>query len=305
MAKHDIHFQAGDVLKGRYEIIRQIGAGGMSAVYLAEDSHDHNQLWAVKVADMKQKISRRLFSEAKLLSELNHPGLPQIADFFASEDERYFFLVQEYVDGRSLLEVYENQDEPFSEEEVLNISLALAEILDYLHSQQPAIIYRDLKPGNIMITTNGQVKLIDFGIARKFDESKLKDTLQIGTVGFAAPEQFEKQQSDTRTDLFTLGALMYYLLSGGKFVYITQKPIQHFRTGLTKATRTCLEALVQLEPDNRPQSIIEVKEYLQQGIAQLRKSSWHPQLNWWLITKYSVSILSLIAVCLYIYFDQL
>ncbi|MED1561354.1 hypothetical protein AJ85_20755 [Alkalihalobacillus alcalophilus ATCC 27647 = CGMCC 1.3604] len=305
MAKHDIHFQAGDVLKERYEIIRQIGAGGMSAVYLAKDIHDHNQLWAVKVADMKQKISRRLFSEAKLLSELNHSGLPQIADFFASEDERYFFLVQEFVDGRSLLEVYENQEEPFSEEEVLNISLALAEILDYLHSQQPAIIYRDLKPGNIMITTDGQVKLIDFGIARKFDEGKLKDTLQIGTVGFAAPEQFEKQQSDTRTDLFTLGALMYYLLSGGKFVYITQKPIQHFRTGLTKATRTCLEALVQLEPDKRPQSITEVKEYLRSGLVQLQKSTWRHQLNWWLITKYSVSILSLIAVCLYIYFDQL
>ncbi len=193
MAKHDIQLKEGDILKGRYQIIDLIGSGGMSAVYLAKELGRENQFWAVKVADMNRKISRRLFSEAKLLSELNHPSLPQIADFFSSEDERYFYLVQEYVNGQSLYQIFEQKESRMSEEEVIDFCLPLCDVLIYLHSRAPAIIYRDIKPANIMMTTQGELKLIDFGIARKYVSEKAKDTLQIGTVGFAAPEQFEKK----------------------------------------------------------------------------------------------------------------
>ncbi|MCM2677116.1 serine/threonine protein kinase [Alkalicoccobacillus plakortidis] len=141
--------------------------------------------------------------------------------------------------------LFENRTKPFSQLFVLDLAIQLTEILEYLHAQKPAIIYRDLKPGNLMLTKDGRLKLIDFGIARRYDVHKVKDTLQIGTVGFAAPEQFEKRQSDTRTDLFSLGSLMYFFLSGGKFVYITQKPLRTFRKGLSRDVAKIIHQLVQ------------------------------------------------------------
>ncbi|QQZ10439.1 serine/threonine protein kinase [Heyndrickxia vini] len=305
MAKHNIHLAEGDILKNQYEIIQQIGSGGMSVVYLAKECKEENRLWAIKVADMEKKISKRLFSEAKILSELDHPSLPKIADFFSSPDKEFFYLVQEYVEGETLYEWFEQNDCFIDEETVVNICIQLCDVLHYLHSRKPSpIIYRDLKPANIMITKTRDIKLIDFGIARKYTENKAKDTLQIGTVGFAAPEQFEKRQSDTRTDLFSLGALMYYLLSGGKYVYITQKPIQFFRKQLPKSLKKCIHLLVKSNPNERIQTAGEVKDYLKKTQMQLAKGKNHSLKKGLLISKYVFSIFFFIGVIVYIAYDQ-
>ncbi|WP_280772023.1 serine/threonine protein kinase [Salipaludibacillus daqingensis] len=279
MAKHNIDLKPEDVLRDTYKIVRHIGSGGMSAVFLANEIEHEDKLWAIKVADMSQKISRRLLSEAKMLSELDHPALPQIADFFSSEDEQYFYLVQEYVDGRSLYDTCEVVGFKLDESVVLDIGVQLCDVLAYLHNQEPPVIYRDLKPGNIMITGEGKVKLIDFGIARKFDHLKLKDTVQIGTVGFAAPEQFEREQSDTRTDLFSLGALLYFLLTGGKYVYVAQKPVEAFQEGLTKNLRKSIEGLTKLDRDKRIQHVDEVKELLLAAQKDLKKKKGPVKMN--------------------------
>ena len=304
MGKHDIHLQTGDMLKGRYQIVREIGSGGMSVVYLAIEL-GKDTFWAVKAADMNKKISKRLFSEAKILSELDHPGLPRIADFFSSEDGRYFFLVQEYIDGQPLLERFEQNDCRMEEEEVLDIGIAICDVLSFLHSQPAPIIYRDLKPANIMITEEGKIKLIDFGIARKYVQDQLKDTLQIGTVGFAAPEQFEKRQSDQRTDLFSLGALLYYLLSGGKYVYISQKPIEQFRKGLTVSLRKCIHSLVRTNPADRPKSAEAARDLLVKAKKELAAPPGLLASKEWLFIKYLISVSIFLGVILYIINDQL
>jgi len=271
MAKHNIDLKPEDVLRDTYKIVRHIGSGGMSAVFLAKEIEHEEKLWAIKVADMSQKISRRLLSEAKMLSELDHPALPQIGDFFSSDDEQFFYLVQEYVDGKSLYETCEVLEFKLDESVVLDIAVQLCDVLAYLHSQDPPVIYRDLKPGNIMITGEGKVKLIDFGIARKFDHLKLKDTVQIGTIGFAAPEQFERKQSDTRTDLFSLGALLYFLLTGGKYVYVVQQPVEAFQNGLTKKFRKTIKGLTKIDREKRIQNVNEVKVMLLAAQSDIKK----------------------------------
>ena len=304
MAKHDIHLEAGEILRERYKIIRHIGSGGMAIVYLAADLQDESKQWAVKIADMDKKMARRLSSEGRVLSELQHENLPQIADFFYSSDKRYVYLVQEYIDGESLLQLFENRTKPFSQLFVLDLAIQLSEILEYLHAQKPTIIYRDLKPGNLMLTKDGRLKLIDFGIARRYDVHKVKDTLQIGTVGFAAPEQFEKRQSDTRTDLFSLGSLMYFFLSGGKFVYIAQKPLRTFRKGLSRDVAKIIHQLVQHEPEKRIQSAQDLKQRLEKAKSQLVRQMERQAKKGWLITSYIASSVFLLAVILYIFIDQ-
>ncbi|MEK4563641.1 serine/threonine-protein kinase [Alkalihalobacillus sp. FSL R5-0424] len=304
MAEHDIHLSAGEILRDRYKVIRHIGSGGMAVVYLACELHDESKLWAVKIADTEKKMARRLSAEGKVLSRLHHKNLPQIADFFYSDDQRYVYLVQEYIEGKSLLQLFEEQDEPFSESFVIDLGIEIADILIYLHSQQPAIIYRDIKPGNLMLTNEGRLMLIDFGIARAYDEEKLKDTLQIGTVGFAAPEQFEKRQSDTRTDLFSLGALLYFLLSGGKYVYIAQKPLRTFRKGISKTLHSIVHQLVEHEPDKRIQSAIETKARLEKAKEALLKKQKRQWSKGKLIASYIGSSFLLLAVIVYIIIDQ-
>ncbi|MCJ7840236.1 serine/threonine protein kinase [Lederbergia sp. NSJ-179] len=306
MARHNIRLESGDIVRGKYEIVHEIGSGGMSVVYLAKELANEKQLWAIKVADMENKISKRLFSEAKILSELDHPSLPQIADFFSSSDSQYFFLVMEYVNGKSLYEIFEHNQKYLDQSTIIEIGIQICDVLHYLHTLHPApVVYRDLKPANIMIAGDGQIKLIDFGIARRFVHDQVKDTLQIGTVGFAAPEQFERKQSDTRTDLFSLGALLYYLLTGGKYVYITQEPVQVYRKSISRKLRKCVQLLVEKSPEKRIQSAEEVKQYLMMAQEEIAKTAKAPFRKINVRIHYVVSILVFIGVIVYIILDQL
>ncbi len=205
------------LLRKRYVIVRAIGRGGMAAVYEARDTRrgtscaiKEMSLSTVPQHERPQAIQNFL-AEARILSRLNHPNLPAFTDFF-TEGTRHF-LVMEFVDGSTLEELLEANNGPFSERRVLGWARQLCDVLEYLHGQQPPIIFRDLKPGNIMLTRAGHIKLIDFGIARLFRFSTAQDTQLLGTPGFAPPEQYGSSQTDARSDIYSLAMTLFQLMT--------------------------------------------------------------------------------------------
>ena len=207
----------GDIVKGRYEILRLIGGGGTSRVFLAADLRLSNKQWAIKEVDRHatdpagRPIEQCLASEAYLLSRLGHPGIVDIVDFEKTED--YVYVVMDHVEGQSLDKVVREQG-PQSEEDVQRWMLQICDAVGYLHRQNPPVIYRDMKPSNIMLHPDGYVKLVDLGVAREYKDEARKDTIAFGTTGYAAPEQYGKAQTDARTDIYGLGATMWHLLGG-------------------------------------------------------------------------------------------
>jgi serine/threonine protein kinase/predicted deacylase len=210
----------GNWLQGRYQIIRHLGGGGFAAVYLAEDTRLGRRPVAIKEFDPanlppadRPWATAAFDQEAVVLARLNHPGIAQVSDFFQSGG--LFYLIMEYVQGETLEAAWlRAADQRFGEQQVRTWAAQLCNVLDYLHSQQPAVIFRDLKPANIMVQPDGTLKLIDFGIARYFVPGKTRDTTALGTPGYAAPEQFGQGQCDPRTDIYALGATLHQLLTG-------------------------------------------------------------------------------------------
>lgn len=208
--------QIGSVLDGKYKILNEIGHGGMSTVYLALNERA-NKTWAVKEVRKEgsvqgEALKQGLIAETEMLKKLNHPNLPSIIDVIDKDDS--FIIVMDYIEGRSLQDVLEKQGAQ-SPEQVVEWAKQLAGVLGYLHKRTPPIIYRDMKPANVMLKPDGSVTLIDFGTAREFKAHSLGDTTWLGTKGYAAPEQFGGQgETDARTDIFNLGATMYHLMTG-------------------------------------------------------------------------------------------
>ena len=207
------------LLGGRYTIVRKLGKGGMGAVYLVADGRLVGKMWAVKeMSDaalldpvVRQSAVQAFQREATLLAALNHANLTKVVDYF--EEQGKHFLVMDYVEGETLAEKLDGCSVPFSEKDVMGWAEQLCDVLNYLHEQNPPIIFRDLKPGNIMVDKQGKVKLIDFGVARNFKPGVNKDTVSLGTPGYAAPEQYGKGQSDVRSDVYALGATLHHLLT--------------------------------------------------------------------------------------------
>ena len=206
------------VVQGRYRVLNLLGRGGMGAVYLVEDARVFGKRWALKElldallppADRAQAI-QQFEIEAKMLVRLSHPNLPAIVDYFSEGGRQY--LVMEYIDGETLEAVLAKAASFLPEAQVTAWAMQLCDVLAYLHSQKPPVIFRDLKPDNIMLTQAGVIKLIDFGIARSFRQGQTKDTQIMGTPGFAAPEQYGSGQTDARSDIFSLGATLHRLLT--------------------------------------------------------------------------------------------
>ena len=207
------------LLKNQYSIIRKLAQGGQSAVYLARDTYANDAERAIKEMsesqldpEKRQQAINDFMREAQILLSLNHHALARVIEFF-TVDTRYF-LVMEYVPGHNLEdEMVQYRREPLDWEDVTRWGMALADVLSYLHSREPAIIYRDLKPANVMLLPDGSVKLIDFGIARRLHPARMTDTMQLGTDGYAPLEQYSSR-SETRSDVYALGASLYHLLTG-------------------------------------------------------------------------------------------
>jgi hypothetical protein len=204
--------------RGEYKILALIGRGGMGAVYRAQRLSDAT-IWALKEMRPQQDAppteaeeNRRLFEqEAELLEQLHHPNLPVVADRF--EHQGRPTMVMEFVAGQTLEDRIRETNAPLMEQQVLGYGIQIARVLHYLHTRTPPIIYRDLKPSNIMLTPDGVLKLIDFGVARTYKARKSKDTVAMGSAGYAPPEQYGKGQTDARSDVYALGATLLHLLT--------------------------------------------------------------------------------------------
>ena len=260
--------QAGANLHGRYRIVRIIGRGGMSAVYEAEHLGLGKRL-AIKEmlappgtgADVEE-ATQRFQNEARTLARLNHPYFPNVTDFF-SLDNRYY-LVMEYVDGETLEDHVKQNPGFLREEVVVRWAGQLCDALSYLHSQSPPVVFRDLKPSNIMIDEHGQVKLIDFGIARIFKPGKQSDTQMMGTAGYSAPEQYGTGQTDARSDVYALGAVLHYVLTrrDPAISPFNFPSLREINPRVSLSTERVVTRCLSLKPDDRFPSAAEVKKAL-------------------------------------------
>ncbi|MHC9544834.1 MAG: ankyrin repeat domain-containing protein [Vulcanimicrobiota bacterium] len=259
---------SGEVIDGRYRIVRLLGKGGLSHVYEAVDL-TFNRRCALKEFTIREggdeerlEVREHFTREMEMLSRLSHPGLPQIYDSLTFDGKD--LLALELIEGKTLEELARDRSEPFPEEQVSRWSVTILDILDYLHSQNPPVIYRDLKPQNIMITPEGELRFIDFGIARLFNPVKEQDTVFMGTPGFASPEQFRRSQSDPRSDIYSLGALMHYLLTlkDPGLRPFDFEPVSLCNPAVSKLIEKATQKALEIKPDNRFQNAAEMRKVL-------------------------------------------
>lgn len=270
----------------RYKLIKEIGSGGMGRVYKAEHTK-LGKIVAIKEMDdsqfqtdqEKEKAKSDFEKEARILSSLSHPSLPDVTDFFTEEiecpvikvengkkiavkgTETKYFLVMSYIEGKTLTELMkERKYQPFKEEECIDWFYQLLNILDYLHSQSPPVIYRDMKADNVMISDDGRIFLIDFGIAKLFQPAK-KGTL-IGTPGYAPPEQY-KGITDKRSDIYSLGALFHYMLTGinpekAQVSMFTFEKIRSLNQDVSEKLEEIILKMTELKAEDRAQNIGDI-----------------------------------------------
>lgn len=258
---HD-DIKAGTVLDNKYELLKQIGSGGLSTVYLARDIR-LNKMWAVKVAQAKRNnqsnpIFNSVIQEAQMMKSFTHPAIPNIIDIVACQN--FVAIVMDYVEGETLETIVKEYGEQ-SVDRVVDWAKQICDVLSYLHSLNPPHIYRDMKPSNVILQPNGSIKIVDFSIIRTYDLMKDRDTCFLGTRGYAAPEQFGgRGQSDARTDIYGLGMTMYHLLTGidPKKADFVVKPICQVNSSLPKGVEYIVEKCTQIDPAKRYQSCTEL-----------------------------------------------
>lgn len=252
----------GSVVEGKYKILNKVGQGGMSVVYLAMNERANKQ-WAIKEVrkDGEQDyevVRQGLAIETDMLKKLQHDNLPGIIDVI--DNEETFLIVMDYIEGNPLSKTLkEFGAQP--QEDVIRWAKQLCDVLGYLHAQKPPIIYRDMKPSNVMLKPDGKIMLIDFGAAREFKGSSIEDTNCLGTRGYAAPEQYGgRGQTDARTDIYCLGATMYHLVTGhnpGEPPY-QMYPIRKWNPDLSSGLEDIILKCTRENPDERYQSCAEL-----------------------------------------------
>ena len=263
----------GTVLRERYEIIAELGKGGMSTVFLAKDKI-LDSYWAVKQVKNSTSIDIEAFKkEVELLSSLSHSDIPRIIDRIEVGDD--FFVIMDFIDGISLGKKVLVEG-PLPEHDVVEWAKMLCDVLEYLHTvKQNPIIYRDMKPDNIMLINSGRVKLIDFGIAKECRRGERQTGSSIGTRGYAAPEQYKGASNilDERTDIYSLGATLFYLVTGsapGKPPKAI-RPIRQINPALSEGLEYIILKCTDDDPANRYQNCRELKADLN-NIQQLTSS---------------------------------
>ncbi len=271
--------ETGTILQNRYQIERLLGGGGMGMVYLARDQRLANRPCAIKemvdhFIDPQQRIEANEYfaREADTLAQLKHVAIPAITDRFDQRNRHY--LVMEYIEGRNLEEeLAAGGGGPLSEGLVIDIGRQLCDVLAYLHGLTPPIIYRDMKPSNVMLTPRGRVVLIDFGIARLFRAAR-KGTM-IGTLGFAPPEQYQGAV-DPRSDIYSLGATLHYILTGRdpeKFPPFSFPPVRDLRPDVSSNLAGAIDRALKYDVNARPQSIQEFRDMMLYGRGLTAESS--------------------------------
>lgn len=254
--------EIGSVIDGKYKILNVVGKGGMSVVYLAMNERANKQ-WAIKEVrkDGMQSfevVKQNLVAETDLLKKLYHPHLPSIIDVIDCDDT--FLIVMDYIEGNPLSKALETSGAQ-NQDDVIEWAKQLCDVLGYLHSRKPPIIYRDMKPSNVMLKPDGNVMLIDFGTAREFKSTSVADTTCLGTQGYAAPEQFGGHgQTDARTDIYCLGATMYHLVTGHNPATPPYEmyPIRQWNPMLSSGLEEIILKCTQRNPEDRYQSCAEL-----------------------------------------------
>lgn len=269
---------AQSILNNRYLILQKVGQGGMAAVYKVVDTLDNNRAYAIKEMSEsalqpqhRQDAINAFHRESGVLRQLSHPNIPRVVDNFTQGAKH--FLVMEFVHGKTLAEIAierQNAGQRIQEQEVVSWCLQLCDVLEYLHAHNPPIIFRDLKPDNIMVLPNNKIKLIDFGIVRFFSPQKLKDTIAIGTPGYLAPEAINGQ-TDARSDLYSLAVTVHELVTGhnpaSAQIPFQLPSLQALNAYLTTQFIQVIEKGLELKPQERWQSAREFRTALQQNNA--------------------------------------
>lgn len=255
--------EIGSLVDGKYKILSEIGHGGMSVVYMAINEKA-NKTWAVKEVRKDGRmdfniVRQGLMAEIDTLKRLKHPYLPSIIDVI--EDDETFIIVMDYVEGRSLDKILEEHGVQ-QESVVVEWAKQLCDVLGYLHSRTPAIIYRDMKPANVMLKPDGTVTLIDFGTAKNY-EINYGETTGIGTIGYAAPEQYIGSglgRTDARTDIYCLGMTLYHLLTGQDPCrnLISDTSIRAVNPALSRGLDSIIRKCTAHQPEDRYQSCEEL-----------------------------------------------
>lgn len=286
---------AGSIIGGRYRVVRPVGGGGMKMVYLAEDLRLSARPCALaEMVDtftdpaMQQQAVAGFQREADMLAQLSNEHIPRVYDRFSEQNHHY--LVMEFVEGITLEDALKHAGGKLDESRVIDVALQILDTLEYLHNLQPPVIYRDLKPSNVMIARNEQVKLIDFGIARFFHPQT--NATMIGTQGYAPPEQY-RGRAEVRSDLYALGATMHHALSGRDPAAEPPFSFPRLRTlcpNLTPALADLVDQALQYDVVHRmvdagefKQSLLEIRNGAgagsgQRKTAQPAKSAAKPQL---------------------------
>lgn len=297
--------KVGSLIDGKYKLLSEIGHGGMSVVYMAINEKA-NKTWAVKEVRKDGKmdfntVKQGLMAEIETLKKLNHPNLPSIVDVI--EDEDSFVIVMDYIEGRSLDKIIdENGAQP--EAYVVEWAKQLCDVFGYLHSRTPPIIYRDMKPANVMLKPDGNIMVIDFGTAKNY-EIDLGETTGIGTIGYAAPEQYIGSglgRTDARTDIYCLGITMYHLLTNVDPCknLISDKSVRAVNPSISRGLDAIIQKCTQYQPDDRYQSCAELMYDLEnyQQLEPLYKKKQKRKLGIFILSLLMSAIMAVSGILL-------
>lgn len=261
--------EPGRLLAGRYRIERRLGEGAAGTVWLARDMRLRGLVWAIKELDFnhlprqEQAEALTLFNrEADMLMRLRHPSLPRVVERLSQDGREY--LVMERVEGPTLESILAARGEPLEEPQVSRWGVQICQALEYLHGRTPSILYRDLKPSNVMVPQTGPIKLVDFGIARPLNPARPGDTVAYGTPGYAPPEQYQGRAC-LQSDIYALGVVLFQMLTFQEprqfgFVF---PPIRRLNPEVSREMEELLARCLDLDPARRPASAEEVRRHLE------------------------------------------
>ncbi len=263
--------ETGTVLNNIYRVVRLLGKGSMGNVYLVERIEDDKQfvvkeLVFSKEANLDVEHGREIFfREAEFMVKFNHRGLPKMYGVFSQNGREY--LTMDYIEGKTLEEIINSLKDPLTEKQAITLTVKIAEILDYLHNAFHApVIYRDLKPSNIIITPQGEPKLVDFGIARYYNPDKGTDTFKYGSPGYAAPEQYKgRGQTTPVSDIYGLGVILYQMLTNydPTLKLFQFPPLRSLNPSVSNEVEAIVKRAIDLDPMKRYISMKEFKEILE------------------------------------------